>query len=420
MNSLDLFAAVMLAIVIILIVTQIFGKILSLFGQPRVIGEIIAGVLLGPTLFGAIAPEWSSHIFSKEVMPTIFIISNLGLAIYMFLLGAEIEFDTFKSNTIKQAGVLSFVGLIVPFGLGFLSGIMYYTNFVKTGTSWLTFSIYMGTALAITAFPMLARILHEKNLIKTKIGIISLISASLQDVVAWILLSFVTSMALKSGFDSSIKSLIWAVVYLFVLFFVIKPILNLIAKDAEKAGRISPSHIPIILILLLSSALVSDKLGFHAVFGGFIFGLIFPRKEVIQKEIHTKLRDFNVILFLPLFFAYSGINTNLLGITNLQFLIPCIVIILFAFIGKYGSNTLTMKLMGFSWRESSAIGGLTNARGMMELVIANIGLVYGIITNDLFSILVLTAIFSTILAIPIFNMSLGKDYGEKAAKSDMI
>ena len=274
--------------------------------------------------------------------------------------------------------------------------------------SLLSFSVFLGTAFAITAFPMLARILHEKNILNTPIGVLTIISASIQDVVSWILLSFVTAAAANKGLESGYITLFGGIIFVAIVMLIAKPLLKIIGKRTQKNGILSQQDFAIIVISLLAAALITDKLGLYSVFGGFILGLGMPRDPAFTKELNYKLKDITVAILLPLFFTFSGLNENMLVLGNLTNFIPTLIIVAFAFFSKYGSATIAMKFSGYSWREASAIGGLTNARGLMELIVANIGLSYGVITKDLFSILVLIAILTTLCAMPIYNFSMKK------------
>ncbi|GAA0188789.1 hypothetical protein GCM10009122_48070 [Fulvivirga kasyanovii] len=407
MNNLDLFVVVIAAMVVIILMAQICGKLITYIGQPRVVGEMVSGVLLGPTLFGSIWPDLSSQLFSDEVKSVLFVLCNLGLSIYMFLIGMEIDYGLFKRSTLRQAGALSVTGTAVPFLLGGFAAWLYYDNFTGEGIEITTFVLYLGTAFAITAFPMLARILQEQNLVNTKIGVLSLLSASVQDVISWILLSFVTAMAISKSYMGGIVTFAGALLFVLVIGFLVRPVLVKICTATEKDANLSQGHLALVLALLLLSALATDYIGLYSVFGGFVLGLAIPRKPVFIEELATKLKDITLVMFLPLFFAFSGLNTNLLVFNNLAIAIPCLVILALSVSGKYGICTLTVKAAGYSWREASAIGGLLNSRGLMELLIANIGLLYGVISQDLFSILVLMAIVTTLGAMPIYNLSMG-------------
>lgn len=409
MSNLDVFIKVTIAIIVVIVFAQFFGRAIRLIGQPAVVGEMISGVVLGPTVLGYFFPETSAGIFSKDLMPYLFVLSNLGLSVYMFLVGAEIDLKLFDKRAIRDASSLSVVAIIFPFVLGGLAAYLFNEEINSKHIDKVSMILFLGTALAITAFPMLARILQENNIVNTRIGVLSLLSASMQDVVSWILLSLVTAMATTHNYISVVVMLVGASAYILLLFFVVKPLLSKTAKKVQIESDLSQGAFSIIILLLLISALVTDKLGLYSVFGGFILGLALPREGAYIKAITSKLKDLTVVLLLPVFFAFSGLNTNLLVLGELNLWTAALVIILFAFASKYFSCMFTMRWVGkFSWRESSAIGGLINSRGLMELIIANIGLFYGLIDTGLYSILVLVAITTTLAAMPIYSLSLGK------------
>ena len=407
MNNLDTFIAVTTAIIFILIISHTCGRLFQYLGQPKVVGEMISGVLLGPTCFGYFCPEISAEIFSKDVMRFLFVISNLGLSFYMFLVGSEIDFNNFTKKVIKRSSLLSVVAVVFPFIFAAVAAGWYFEIFAMPGISLVSFSVFLGTAFAITAFPMLARILHEKNILNTPIGILTITSASIQDVASWILLSFVTAAAANKGMEAGYITLFGGIAFTAIIFLIVKPLLKIIGKRSQKNGFLSQQDFAIIVIALFAAALITDKLGLYSVFGGFILGLAVPRDTAFLKGLDSKLKDFTVAILLPLFFTFSGLNANMLVLGNITNFIPMVIIVLFAFFSKYASSTIAMKLTGYSWRESSAIGGLTNARGLMELIVANIGLSYAIISKDLYSILVLIAILTTLFAMPIYNLSMG-------------
>lgn len=407
MQNLHIFISVLIAVIIILIASQLMGKLFMLLKQPKVVGEMVCGVLLGPTCFGYFFPDLSHQVFKTELMPFLFVLSNIGLSFYMFIVAIEIDFSMFDKKLIKDSTLLSGATVAGPFLLGIAAGVLYFTELRGEHANQLTFCIFMGTALAITAFPMLARILHERNLAGTRIGALSLISASIQDVVSWIFLAFVTAYAKNEGGSAGLFTLIGGIAFILLMFFVVKPLLRYFT-DRMKSETITQNYLAFIIIVLLLCALATDYIGLYSVFGGFILGLIIPRKAGLVKEISLRMKDMTVILLLPLFFTFSGLNANMLVLKDMTVFVPCIVILLFSFIGKYVFATLTMKVSGFNWRDSSAIGGLMNARGLMELIIANIGLMYGVITPALYSILVLIAIVSTLAAMPLYNLSMGK------------
>jgi Kef-type K+ transport system membrane component KefB len=411
LTNLDLFIHVALASTIIIICARLFGNVMIYIKQPRVVGEMIAGVVLGPTLLGTLMPDLSSYIFPTEIFPSLFVISNIGLSFYMFLVGAEVNLRIFNRQTARQSAILSVSAILVPFAAGFLAASLY--GEILSDSSKISpaaFGVFIGTAFAITAFPMLARILQEKNIINTKIGSLSLMSAGIQDVASWVLLSFIIAHVVGRGLSSGFITLLGAMAFILFVFYVAKPLLRKLADKTEVTGFLDQSHFAIVVVSLLISALITDKLGLYSVFGGFILGLAMPRSQQFIQEIKTRLYDIMVVFLLPLFFAFSGLNTNIGHLFAPEFLVPSIVILSLAMASKYFPVLFSMRLSGFSWRESSAIGGLINARGLMELIIANIGLSYGLINKDAFSILVLVAVISTLGALPIYEASMnGRD-----------
>lgn len=403
-----MFIKVFIAIIIIIVLAQVFGRLIRFLGQPSVVGEMISGVILGPTVFGYFFPELSAKLFPKDIMPVLFITSNLGLAIYMFLVGTELNLNLFTKKTLRDATALSVAAIVVPFFLGGLAGFLYYDELNTMRIDKISFVVFIGTALTITAFPTLARILHEKNIVNSRLGVLSILSASIQDVVSWILLGLVTIMCTTKEYSAIFLMIAGVLVLLIILFYLIRPQLEKVAVKVLAFEDLSTFHFGIIILLLLVCALITDILGLYSVFGGFILGLALPRKGFFIEAISMRIKDITLILLLPVFFTFSGLNTNLLKLMQFELLIPTLVIFIFAFASKYVSCTFTMRwVSGFSWRESSAIGALVNSRGLMELIVANIGLTYGIIDGNMYSILVLIAVGSTLAALPIYNWSMG-------------
>ena len=405
MGNLEIFIHVACAIIIVVITARIFGNVMQYIKQPRVVGEMIAGVALGPTLFGAIFPEGSTYLFSTT-QPYIYVLGNIGLSFYMFLVGMDLDLTNIDKKTKRKSYTLSVVATVVPFSFGCLSAYLFYDQFHIQGVPIVLFMLFLGTAFSIMAFPMLARILEEEKLIHTPLGSICLLSASIQDVMTWILLAFITAIASTGNSFNGFVTLFGAVIFILLVRFIIKPILEKINVSLLSSGKLSQNQFAVILVLLLVAAVITDKIGLYSVFGGFIFGLNIPKSNMLKSQIREKLQDVMVVLLLPLFFAFSGLKTNFLVLGSSNLLGPCLVILCFAFISKYGSVLITMKSFGYSWQESSAVGGLINARGLMVLIVANIGLEYNIINTNLYSILVLLAVLSTLAAMPIYKMSL--------------
>lgn len=402
----ELFVKVATSIVVVIIAARLLGDLMPLIKQPRVIGEMIAGVLLGPTLLGRLFPEVTLSIFPNDVMPFLFIISNIGLSIYMFTVGMEMDINIFNKKTIKQSGVMSITAIIFPFVAAYFVVQLYFDSLVGTSPGNLTtFAIFMGTAFAITAFPMLARVLEEKQIAKSKLGGVMLLSASVQDVFSWIMLSFVTSIVTGGKLINGVYTFIGCFAFVIIVNFLIKPILNKFSKETSENNGITQSNFAWVIVILLTCAIITDKIGLYSVFGGFILGLYIPRNKILIDSIKIRLYDTMVVFFLPIFFAYSGLKTDLAQLVSSAYILPCILIIVLSMASKFIPVLLVMKFSGFSWRTSTAMGGLMNARGLMELIIANIGLSYGVINSPTYSILVLLAILSTLGATPIYELA---------------
>jgi Kef-type K+ transport system membrane component KefB len=406
LNNLDLFVQVCIACLAILIAAAMAGRLMRYLKQPAVVGEMIAGVLLGPTLLGALAPTWSEWLFPADIQPILFVLSNIGLSFYMFLVGMEMDLELFNKPMLKRSGALTLGAVGVPFGAGIACAYLFQESLAgPANISLATLAVFLGTALAITAFPMLARILQERNIIRTPLGGISMLSAALQDVSSWILLSFIISLLMGRSIGGGFLTLSGAFLFGAAVWWLVRPyFLRLSQKQAFNQSVFAQ-----VIIALLAAALITDRLGLYSVFGGFILGLAMPRQRRFNEALKVRMYDLMVVFLLPLFFAYSGLNTDLSAIGNLQLLIPAAVILGLAMLSKILPVYLIMRAGGFSNPESKAMAVLMNARGLMVLIIANIGLTYQIINRDAFSILVLLAVISTLLATPLF---------EKAIKAD--
>ncbi len=405
MSNLELFVKVAIALAVIMAMAQIVGSLARLIAQPRVVGEMIAGVLLGPTLFGRLFPELSGHIFEPEVMPVLFVICNIGLSAYMFLVGTEINLSLFNKKVLRDAGALSLGAIIVPFGAGFLTASLYGELLNTKSIPYMSFAVFMGTAFAITAFPMLARILQERGIIDTKLGGLAMLSASLQDVVSWILLGLVTAMAVGSGIGSVGIMAVGALGLVLVLFYIVKPLIHRWVVVRSDTTGLGPGQFSLVLLLLIVCAIFTDHIGLYSVFGGFMLGMAMPRDEAFLNAISVRLKDITLVLFLPVFFAFSGLNTDLASLTSASLLGPTLIILLLAFGSKIIPLFSTMRMSGYSVRDSSSIAALMNSRGLMELIIANIGMFYGLIDASLYSILVLIAVTTTLSAMPFYVWS---------------
>ncbi|TCS92389.1 cation:proton antiporter [Hazenella coriacea] len=400
-----LFLEVSLALAAIIAVARICGWLAYYIGQPRVVGEMIAGVLVGPSFLGLIAPEIQATIFPKDVIPVLFVLSNIGLALYMFLVGADVDHQKLTGKMYKHSMWLFASGLIPTFVLGGVIAYFFYDTLSLPHVNPIVFAIFLGASISLTAFPMLARILQEENLTHSRIGTLSLIAASLDDAAAWCLVALAVALAQAKSILIGLMAGFGGAIFAVLMLTVGKRLFRIIGEKTEQTKNLSHTHLAIILISVLLAAWFTDYIGIFSVFGGFITGLAMPKNPVFLRELHGKLSDIVIVFLVPIFFVYSGLNTQLTLISHASALVIFLIVLLASVAGKYGGCTLTMKLLGYSFREASAIGGLMNARGLMVLILVNIGFMYNIITKDLFAVLVLMAIVTTALAMPIYRFS---------------
>lgn len=415
MNKLEMFLQVSAALAVVLLVAHACGVLIQRIGQPKVVGEMVAGILLGPSALGYFMPSVQAEIFTPEVKNALYVLSSLGLSAYMFLVGCELDIKEFRGAALRRAGTLSVTGIVPSLILGGGCGYYFYDLLSAGAIGIWQFSFYLGAALSITAFPMLARILEERNMASSKLGSLSLLAASIDDALAWCFLALIVAFTKDGPLTAGLTPLLGAAAFCAACFFVVRPLVSRIARVVDERGELSAEHFAFVLVLLLSAIWVTDRIGIYSVFGGFILGASMPKSPKFIGALRQNMYLFVVVFLLPTFFTNSGLNTNILGLVSPQLLLPFVAIILISFVSKYVFCTLAMKGIGFSWREASAIGGLFNARGLMLLMFANIGMVHGLINSSVFSMLVMVAVITTAGAMPLFTRSLGlssRSYGE--------
>jgi len=410
MGEVDLFINVTIGLIMIILLAQFFGSLAQKVGQPRVVGEMVSGIFLGPTFLGYFFPQLQSQIFNSDTISIFFVLSTIALAFYMFIVGLELDFSNLEKGMAKKTINLSIAGFFPAAIFGFIVASMIYESFVVKSTS-TVFSLFVGTAVAMTAFPMLARILEEKRLLNTKSGTLALFSASLIDVYCWILLAMVLTLHIANGFTSIIVTISGLVILVMVGYFIIRPILNYFIQNNFKNDIENPSTFlpPIlfatILSLILLYAIVTEHLGLYAVFGGFVLGVCMPKKKQFQQKLTSSMEPIVKVFLLPIFFAYSGLKTQFIGLLNPSMISIILILTVTCFVYKYGACTLTLRAMGYSWGASSSVGSLMNAKGLMELILANVGLSSGIISEDVFAILIIISVVTTVAAMPLYNLS---------------
>lgn len=379
--------------------------------QPQVVGEMIAGVILGPSLFGLLAPEIQKIVFPTETKGILYVGAQLGVGLYMFLVGLGFQSDHFRSNVHKAAAV-SISGMAVPFivALVITPWLMSVPGLFSESASRFDATLFMGAAIAITAFPMLARIIHERGLSHTALGTLSLSAGAIDDAAAWCVLAIVLA-SFGAGAGVAVTAIVGGAIFAAVLIFLGPKLLAPLGRMAEREkalGRpLSPTLLSITLMLFMLSAFTADAIGLHAVFGGFLLGTVMPR-GALSEQVKRLLEPFTVVLLLPMFFTYSGLNTQLTMVNSLELLLIAGVVLAGSVLAKFGACWAAARLCGQDNRTALGIGALMNSRGLMELIIINIGLQAGVIGPALFSMLVLMAIVTTLMASPLFEVVYGR------------
>ena len=406
MNSFDLSVLFFLQLAFILAVCRVVGILFKQLGQSQVVSEMIAGVVMGPSLMGWLLPDFSAYLFPPASKPILFAVCQVGLVLYMFLIGVEFDIELIRSK-LRSAASISLAGILAPFALGAL--LAFYlagdSSFFSLKTTPLQAMLFMGAAMSITAFPMLARIIFEQGLSKTSLGTLALAAGSMDDAAAWCVLAVVLA-SFQNNINIAIYAIGGGVLFALVTLLVIKPLLQPWGKKVAASGEMSVGILSSVLMLTMLGAWFTDFIQIYAVFGAFVMGIAMPRGKFAQ-ELHRIIYPLTTAFLLPVFFVYSGLNTKI-GLVNTPFLwLIAALVLLAAIVGKGVACYLAARWHGESHREAMAIGTLMNARGLMELIILNIGLQRGIIEPALFAILVLMAIVTTLMATPIFERVYG-------------
>ncbi len=398
----DIIALVLIQILIIIGLSRIMGLACRFIGQPLVIGEIIAGIILGPSLLGLIFPSFLPILFPPNTLPLLNLLSQIGLIFFMFLIGLELNPKYLKGN-FNTAILISHVSIIIPFCLGSLLALVLYPLVSNNEVSFAAFALFLGSAMSITAFPVLARIITENNLQKTKLGTLALTCAAVDDVTAWCLLALAIAVTRTNSITDAFPTLVESVLYIIFMLTAGQWLLKKFLQYYQKNQRLNQLGLTIIYMSLLVSALTTQLIGIHYIFGGFLLGAVMPKHPALVKEIAEKTEDFVLIFLLPIFFAYSGLNTQIGLLNRVELWFLCALVVVVAIVGKYLGTYISARVSGIDHRQASALGWLMNTRGLTELIVLNIGLSFGVISPLLFTMLVIMALVTTCMTTPLLE-----------------
>ncbi|WP_296818563.1 cation:proton antiporter [Brevundimonas sp.] len=403
MSNAELSIAFFLQMAVTVAACRVVGGLAKRFlGQPQVVGEMIAGVILGPSLLGLLVPDLQATLFPEDLRPTLFVGAQFGVGLYMFLVGLTFRRDHFRMNAASAASV-SIAGMAAPFAVAvavtpWLLGLGLFGEGIVLWQA----TLFMGAAISITAFPMLARIIHERGLAGTPLGSLALAAGAIDDVVAWCVLAIVLA-SFGAGPEVALKAIIGGGLFAAFMLLIAPRLLQRLGDHAERRGEVDLGMLALVLMLYMLSAWAMDAVGVHAVFGGFVLGIAIPR-GLLADELRRQLEPFVVVLLLPMFFTFSGLNTQLTLVNTVSLAAVAVVIVLGSIAAKGLACWAAARLSGQDNRTAAGVGALMNARGLMELIIINIGLAHGIIGPEVFSILVVMAIVTTLMATPVFNL----------------
>lgn len=396
-------ALLLFQIITIIISARVLGFFFRKIGQPAVIGEIVAGILLGPSLLGMVLPDVSAAIFPKESLSNLQFLSQIGLILFMFVVGMELDLNVLKKKA-NEAVIISHASIVFPFALGVGLAYFVYQSFAPEGIQFLSFALFMGIAMSVTAFPVLARIVQERGLAKTKLGAIVITCAAADDITAWCILAAVIAIVKAGSVWSAFYIIFIAVIYVIVMLKVIAPFLQRIGNKYADKESLSRPVVAIFFITLLISSYLTEIIGIHALFGAFLAGVIMPNNLHFRNIFIEKVEDVALVLLLPLFFVFTGLRTHIGLLSEVHLLITTGLIVLVAITGKFFGSALAARFVGQSWRDSWIIGALMNTRGLMELVVLNIGYDLGVLSDEIFAMLVIMALVTTFMTGPLLDL----------------
>lgn len=406
---------VLIEVFIVIGLSRLVGLGFRWIKQPLVIGEIVAGIMLGPSLFGLVAPELFISVFPSDSAPFLNVLSQIGLIFFMFLIGLELN-PKYLTGQLEIAILTSHVSILVPFSLGSLLALLLYPIVSNASVSFTAFALFLGAAMSITAFPVLARIITENNLQGTRLGTLALTCAAVDDVTAWCLLALAIAVTRTNSMVGAIPTILYSLLYIGFMVTVGREFLKRLASYYERTGRLTQFALAGIYMGVVASALITETIGIHLIFGAFLLGAVMPKNAGLVKELAQKTEDFVLTFLLPIFFAYSGLRTNIGLLNKPELWVLCGLVVGVAIVGKYAGTYVAARFCGIENREASALGWLMNTRGLTELIVLNIGLELKVISPLLFTMLVIMALVTTFMTSPLLEWT----YPKHLIKLDVV
>jgi Kef-type K+ transport system membrane component KefB len=400
-------------LLVILATSRMMGRLFTRLGQPAVVGEMAAGIFLGPSLFGLLAPQPFAFVFPRDSLNTLSILSQVGVCLFMFAVGMELNLGQVRTKA-RTAVMVSHASIVVPYLLGVVLAYFLFSSLGAPGTTFTPFALFLGISMSITAFPVLARILQERGLSRTVLGSTAITCAAVDDVTAWTILAFVVAIARATSLGGTVFNLVLVLMFVAVMALGVRRTLPRWLGD-DRLAHSEPSNgtLAIVMCVVIAAALSTEAIGIHALFGAFLAGAIMPDAYDFRHKISVRVEHFSAVLLLPLFFAFTGLRTQIGLLDDLRGWLLCLLIVAVATLGKLGGSAMAARLTGMNWSEALQLGALMNTRGLMELVALNIGYDLGILSPRIFTMLVVMALATTMLTGPLLTL-----FGRRPAVAD--
>lgn len=408
-------AKLLLQVLLIVTFSRLCALIVRRFGQPHVIGEMLAGIILGKSVFAALFPGVHEFVFPAHSGAQLLVLSQVGLILFMFVVGLELDLKNLKSR-VSSATLISHASILAPFAMGSCLALLLYRHYSPANVTFTQFALFMGIAMSVTAFPVLAKILQEKKLTKTPLGAIAITCAAVDDVSAWALLAVVIGIVHAGTLGGALATLGLTLIYVGLMFRFVPTLFKNFLFDQPDSVALTHRRRALVLIFLFGSALMTELIGIHALFGAFLAGIVMPTHPGFREDLIGRVEALTQTILMPLFFAYSGLRTQINLLSEWQDWAICGLVIVVAVIGKLGASTLAARWAGHSWRESLSLGSLMNTRGLVELVILNIGYDLGILSPTVFTMMVIMALVTTMMTGPLLTLFCPRDYLELCAQ----